>query len=265
MIWHNEWVWHNLDERLINKESNFKFGLSPRKFKNLNFKEASEYTANQIYEKYKNVYVALSGGMDSLYVTKIFHEYKIPFTPVIVISESNIKEVEYAINYCNHNHINPHTIYKTNKELIEYYMKNIYSRMFSVGVNSTASFIVQEYAKENNGIMVSGDYLIDIENDTITCSDYDFYRDALIGQNINFYYYNEEIAYSMTKETSSPFSETKYKLYGFSNNRSKMYYEYESHLIKFIRMINKNVDKTKYEYTLTSKKEFMNFMERYIV
>jgi hypothetical protein len=263
MIWHNDWIWHNLDDRLKNKNEKFKFGIKPYSFKITDFRTASEKTAISIYNKHKKIYVALSGGMDSLYVTKIFHECSIPFTPVIVHSDANKEETSYAFQYCETNELIPHVIQKTEKELVSYYIKNVYSKMFSVGVNITAAFLTQQYASENDGIMISGDYLIDIEHDTITCSDFDYFRDVLLGPSINFFSDNPTIAYAMTKEAQIPFFDTKYQLYGFTSNRMKLKYEYTSGIYNVVKEMDMKSDKTKYEYTLMSRSEFLTEMEKY--
>lgn len=263
MIWHNDWIWHNLDERLKDRTSNFKFGIFPYTFKFMKFDEASRSTAKNIYDKYKKIYVALSGGMDSLYVTKVFHECNIPFTAVIVDSESNKQETKYAFDYCSHNEVKTFVIHKTEKELIKYYVKNIYSKVFSVGVNITGSVLAGNYAKENDGILVTGDYLIDVNNDTITCSDYDYYKDVLLGKNINFFSYDPAIAYAMTKEATVPFHSSKYKLYGFEENRDKIYYHYSKPIKKFILSVSKTIPKERYDFTLMSRDDFLVEMEKY--
>lgn len=265
MMWHNDWIWHNLDERQVNKNTNFKFGISPYSFKDITFEEASRKTAEKIYDKYKKIYVGLSGGMDSLYVTKVFHECGIPFVPIIILSEANTIETQYAFNYCEENGIEPHVIRKTGRELVEYYVKNVYAKMFSVGLNISGSVIAGQYAKENQGILVSGDYLVDVKEDLITCSDYDYFKDILIGKNINFFSYDPAIAYSMTKESVSPFYNTKFRLYRFSDNRNKINYRYNDSLTRFIINLNQSIPKEKYEYTLMSKQDFLSEMQRYIV
>ena len=43
--------------------------------------------AQEIFHKYKNIYVAMSGGIDSEWVAKCFHRQGIPFTPIIYEAE----------------------------------------------------------------------------------------------------------------------------------------------------------------------------------
>jgi len=264
MIWHNDWIWHNLDERIVNKNAKFKFGIVPYKFNLASFKESSFNTAKKIYDEYKQVYVALSGGMDSLYVTKVFHENSIPFIPIIVNSEANQIETQYAFDYCEKNNIKYHLITMTGKDLVRYYFENIYPKIYSVGVNISAAVIAGNYAKENNGILVSGDYLVDVNDDTITCSDYDYFKDLLLGKNINFFSYTPQIAYAMTKECEIPFADTKYRLYGFDQNRAKIMYIYNQSINNVIRTMNLSFPKDKYEHTLMSRCEFLQMMEEHV-
>ena len=265
MIWHNNWVWHNLDERSTNKNVDFKFGLTPYSFKITSFKEACYSTAKTIYDKHKKVYVALSGGMDSLYVTKVFHEMKIPFVPVIISSEANTEETKYAFDYCIDQNIPHHVITTTGKHLLEYYYKEIYPKTYSIGINGSASVIAAQYAKENGGIILCGEYLMDVEHDNITCSDYDFYRDIMVGENINFFYYTPQIAYAMAKESEVPFEHTKYKLYQFETNREKIKYQYSRPISNVVKNFNVFLSNQKCEYTLMSRPDFLTMMEQYAI
>lgn len=263
MIWHNDWVWHNLDEKIKNRNSNFKFGINPYNFKLMSFSEASKFTAKKIYEKHKNIYISLSGGMDSLYVTKVFHENDIPFKAIIITGDANTQETKYAFDFCSKNQIKNVVINKSGKELVEYYIKNIYSKIYSVGINATASVIACNYALENSGIAVYGDYLLDVENDTITCADWDFYKD-IFGKNINYFYYTPEIAYAITKESKIPYSTNKFKLYGFEINRTKDNYDYSNTIKNILRRMHYSIPKERYEYFLMDRKDFLVEMEKYI-
>jgi len=75
--------------------------------KKMNFSEASDYTANLISEKYDNIHLLLSGGLDSEYVAKVFLRNKLAFTPVLLINQTNISEIWYALKFCQENNLNP--------------------------------------------------------------------------------------------------------------------------------------------------------------
>ena len=50
----------------------------------MSFADASDYTALQIASKYPELYLSLSGGMDSIYVASVLHRNRIPFIPIIL-------------------------------------------------------------------------------------------------------------------------------------------------------------------------------------
>ena len=47
--------------------------------------DAIDHTVNKLIENYSNLYVCLSGGIDSEFVANCLLERNVPFTPVIVI------------------------------------------------------------------------------------------------------------------------------------------------------------------------------------
>lgn len=75
-----------------------------------NFEEAAFYNAQCIYEdwKHKDLYVSLSGGLDSELVANSFYNQGIPFTPLIIdLGELNYLERWYAEYWCNTKNIKP--------------------------------------------------------------------------------------------------------------------------------------------------------------
>ena len=266
MIWHNDWVWHNLDERKVDKSLDFLFGVNPRPFKSMTFKDASYYTAKKLYDDYKNIYVSLSGGMDSLYVTKIFHEMDIPFTPVIIDTDANRDETKYAFDYCDENKIIPKVFSLSYKEVFEFYLRNRIHEICKYGLNTSPVIMTGFYAKENNGISISGEFIISENDDTILCNDYDLVADLYVN-NKAFFYYTEEICYSMIKEVQIPFQHNKHSLYGFEY-RDKIRYEnskINTMMNNLLTYYGKQYDRiTQHQHVLSSMKDFLKKLERKI-
>lgn len=58
-------------------------------------------------QKVGELYLCYSGGLDSEYALAIFRSLGMKITPVIMITEYNHPETEYALKYCKHNNIKP--------------------------------------------------------------------------------------------------------------------------------------------------------------
>ena len=67
MYSHNSWFQTNVKLHSIG-EQEFRVDITPYKFKPLDFNSAAKMTAELIYGKYKNIYLAYSGGLDSEFV-----------------------------------------------------------------------------------------------------------------------------------------------------------------------------------------------------
>lgn len=73
----------------------------------LSFNDAADYTAKAIAERYDNLHVCLSGGLDSEFICKVLLRNNIPFTPVVVNTMWSEMEMWYTYKFCNENNIKP--------------------------------------------------------------------------------------------------------------------------------------------------------------
>jgi len=76
----------------------------------LGFQQSADYTAKLINVNYKNIYLCLSGGIDSEYVATVLLRNKIPFIPVILDADFARTEVQYAYKFCSTANIVPQVI-----------------------------------------------------------------------------------------------------------------------------------------------------------
>ena len=72
----------------------------------LSFDAAADYTAKLIAEKYKNLHLCLSGGLDSEFVAKVLCRNHIHFTPIIFLPFAD-SETWYALKFCDENRLEP--------------------------------------------------------------------------------------------------------------------------------------------------------------
>jgi hypothetical protein len=204
MTTENNWLTHNLYERINNKNSNFNTTIEVKNYRPISFEQASQEVCEKLYSINNNIYIGLSGGLDSEYVFKKFHSLKIPFTPVIVYGSCYKYESDYAFQICKKYDIEPKVINIDEKNIILKHKFEIYDILgSSSGVGTIPTILVTEYAKENNGIYLKGEHIVgDIDNKVSTeLNEWDFYNDVLCnGYTYDFFLYTPEIVYSMVSE-----------------------------------------------------------------
>ena len=121
MLSKNSWIdisWDGKPSR-INKE-NLQVIFNQRAKTLMSFDQACDQTAQEIYDRYKNLYLAMSGGSDSEYVATCLVRNKIPFTPLVINYgkvKSNDQRYEqwYAYQWCKKHQIKPLVI-----DLVDY-------------------------------------------------------------------------------------------------------------------------------------------------
>jgi hypothetical protein len=118
---------------------------------------AAKNVAEDIYANYKNLYVAMSGGIDSEFVAQTFYNLKIPFTPIIFkVSDLNELDIWWAFKWCKEHNIEPVVISEQVGNWVNRFIsisKN-YCTRFGQGTG-TMSFI-SDYVLSQGGNLVSG-------------------------------------------------------------------------------------------------------------
>lgn len=245
------WLKTNIRDRLNDHSLDFKAQFDFSNASHIPFHYISKSTAFNIASKHKNIFIGLSGGMDSEYVCKTFIEIGQSFTPVIVDTPANQLEVSYAYHFCRKHDIEPVIIKKTEKELFELFFENVFNKLNGYGKNSIAALLVGNYAKENNGCFVRGEQCI--ENGYYGVNEWDFYNEVLIENDptILFFLHNPEIAYSMIKEYDfGSEQEFKHRLYEIPF-RPKLSWLYSPYIERMFDVIFKNrTIKPKAKYVL---------------
>jgi asparagine synthetase B (glutamine-hydrolysing) len=232
MATENHWLRSNIKERLTDKSSEFIVNFDHIEYTSISFQEASERVVQKIVKKYDNIFIPLSGGMDSEYVFNSFLGNK--FTPIIVDTPANKTESEYAFRRCRETNIKPVVIEKTEQEMVEIYYEQIFKKLNGIGYNSTATYIAGKYAEEQNGVVVIGEHGYDGMNE------WDFYNDALIHEenSIYFFMYDIEIFAAMMKEFAQydHHQEFKRRIYNIPI-RPKIIYSYSNDYNNIIQQI----------------------------
>jgi hypothetical protein len=201
----NDWLTSNIQNRFINKNCDFDIFIDIKNYRKISFENAAEEICNELYSINKNIYISLSGGVDSEYVFKKFYSLGIPVTPVIVVSKYYEKETSIALNLCNSYNIKPHIINVTDYDIFSIFYKKIYKEINGSGIYAIPSFLVAEYAANNGGICIYGEHLLgDLDNKvTIELNEWDFYTNTSYSNTYNFFLYTPEIVYSMIKSINN--------------------------------------------------------------
>ena len=118
----------------------------------LNKEQTIEYNIQKITEKYDNLYVGLSGGIDSEFAAKCLLDRGIKFTPVIVDYYSNASEVWWAHKWCYDNKIEPDIIYFDITNFLNQCSK--YSIELNTSFISGIDSILEKYISDRNGHMI---------------------------------------------------------------------------------------------------------------
>jgi len=109
-VGHNDWLQINLESGNQNNfltEFKVSFNLQTNVPK-LNFLDAAKYTAQLLNKKYgDDLYLFLSGGLDSEFVAKTFLENKLNLNLVLIKTINNQAEFWYAEKFCYDYNVNP--------------------------------------------------------------------------------------------------------------------------------------------------------------
>jgi hypothetical protein len=247
MATENDWIVTNLEDRRFNPAVQFYVTLYPYYFDEMSFNEAADFTARKIYSKHKNLFLSFSGGADSDFVFHCLVRNNIPFTPIIVKTGGNMKELAYAFKTCEKFDIKPHIIDLTDAEFLKIYYNKIVKQINGRGVWAVPSIVACEYARDNDGVLLIGEHMLDTvkekESSRITpaMNEWDFYNEVLVGDNFNipFFNYTVELFYAMVNAIRDDVSLTKFKaeLYGFEE-RPIMSYEFPPEFHTMIKSIN---------------------------
>lgn len=117
-----------------------------------NKKDAIDYTVNIICSQYDNLYLSMSGGLDSEFAAKSLFERGVPFTPVIVDFKSNSAETWWARKWCYEHKVTPHILDYDEFTFIQT-CQHICQK-YNTAFISSIDFIVEEYVNNLDGHLI---------------------------------------------------------------------------------------------------------------
>jgi hypothetical protein len=119
--------------------------------------QAADNVARDIYSNYKNLYVAMSGGIDSEYVAKVLHRLNIPFTPIIFqLEDLNATDIWWAHKWCNENGYTPKVVSTTGEEFVKTMVMICKTYCTRAAGGPSAMYHMSKYVREQGGVLLTG-------------------------------------------------------------------------------------------------------------
>jgi hypothetical protein len=224
MAGHNNWYHVKLEKLSAHNEFTINFNVD-KPTQLMSFQDATDYTANLIYQQSKNIFLGLSGGLDSEFVANVFVRNNIPFTPII-LTFNKTKEHYYALEWCEVNNIIPTIVdvSEDDKDFVKY--ANWLSNFTSTQVHSMSmTCYMSRIVKKHGGKLIHADpTLVKITNgfydpvtDQLEISWYEFLLELVYpAEHVGgFFFHTPELAlaYATELDTSLSNNRAKTKLY----------------------------------------------------
>lgn len=113
----DNWISTNLLERSENSAVDFKLTINPTPILPGTFNEHCDRLAKEIFIQDTNLFLMLSGGIDSEYVLNVFIRNQIPIKPVLIVTPYNKKELVFAIRKLKTENISPIIVELSEQEI----------------------------------------------------------------------------------------------------------------------------------------------------
>jgi hypothetical protein len=211
---HNNWLEINLQLGQDNHQVQFEACAQLQQCKQMEFDQASDYTADLIAKRYTNLHVSLSGGLDSEYVCRVLMRNQIPFVPVIVLTPISEPEVWTARHFCHEQGLTP--VILDYRSCYEHLLDQVLKEARAVRCDANVSFfphiVAQHIANQGGALLtgygdpfpVSNDYT-QVVGDALALEEHDFYLDVSLGQNNpgGFFSYTPEIFCAMARSINT--------------------------------------------------------------
>jgi len=259
----NNWIFSNIESRLSDHNSDFVVNINKQKYEKLSFDQAAADVCHKLVQIGKPIYVGLSGGIDSEYVFRKFHNLGYVVKPVIVCTSGNRYETPNAFELCRELNVDPIVIHKSEIEYLQIIYKYIIKKLNGYGVATPGPIIAGMYAQEHNGIFVKAEHLVDEKDGKmyVGANEWDFYNDALIDKSNTYYFfmYTPEIVYSMiSKIVGYDVQKFKSKLYGLPFRKKIKFDGYSNTFEQALTVFRSNrIHRPKYNHNFGSKENFL--------
>lgn len=139
-----------LTSKRLNDNVEIKFDFS--NFKQVSKEDSIDMTIDELTARNTNIYLALSGGIDSEFAAKCLKQRGVKFTPIIFDFTLNKAEAWNAYYWCYENHIKPEVV---NMSVAEMKLKfPDIARTYKTSFINSIDFILEEYVRSRDGELV---------------------------------------------------------------------------------------------------------------
>ena len=262
----NQWLTHDLEVRQEIPKKDFSLCFNFSKFKPVPFYEEARSIAEEI-SRFGHFDLAFSGGIDSLFLLKLFHSMKLDFTPVIGITPANAEECSVALNECQKLGMVPKFIFLSEEECFEYFKEKVYGVCKSIGYKAAPRLIAADQAFEKGRRIVFGDNPFGKKSDLLIV-EWDFYLDILYGKEENlqvpFFLYSQKMFYECIKALTEneSYDIMRARLYGMKP-QVKFGYHFSDHYMKEVDKLIATLPIGVNRTFTCSKKYMLNKLEKF--
>jgi hypothetical protein len=259
----NEWLSSNIRQRLTDGNCNFEVSIKHPSYNKLDFELASEIVCKKLASLNKPIYIGLSGGIDSEYVFRKFVSLGYDVKPIIVCCSGNSSETPRAFSICEELNIVPVVIEVDEIRYLQVIYKFIVKKINGSGIATPSPIIAAMYAKDNNGIFIKCEHLIDEKDGQmyVGANEWDFYNDALVDKDNTYYFFmhTPEIVYSMVNRMSgSSVQKFKSELYALPYREKIVFGGYSNMFERALTVIRRTrIHTPNFNYNFGSKEQFL--------
>ena len=197
---HNDWI----------KFDGINCSLDFSQLQILSKKEAIAYNIQKITERFGNLFVCLSGGIDSEFAAECLLENGVKFTPVILDHGYNDYEKWYAYKFCYDNQLIPKEIKIKQSAVLKIFPSISKKHQGSTVLSSSVILAMYEINKVDGKLIVGGaepfdriagndDCLDQINTGNLDFNSYDFILD-IYGHPSGFINYPPELYFNFISE-----------------------------------------------------------------
>jgi len=267
MLTKNRWLVSNLEGVNKGKCDQFTVKLHPYVFDEMTFMDAAAYTARLIQSQHSDLHIGLSGGADSEFIVRLFHMLNIPFT-VVHVKFTGSQDNFLVDNLCSELGLKKIVnIWVDEETIYKYWIKNLYFKLNSDGLNHTFQMMVVDKVKEREGTCILGEtHIYDPDPMKSIVRAFKFLPDFHSKNVIPFYYYTLELTYAEMKqvrpgETAQQF---KARVRGTPLRKHKSYPQFSKETMKWYNNWIERLNPEKLMHDMGTPQDFLNTMKGYV-
>lgn len=253
----------------------FSISFDPYPFHSMSVRDAGYYTARMIASEHENIWIALSGGYDSEFVARCFHDAGIPFTPIIWRDAYDV-ESDYALHWCRKRNIVPKILNRnlSDNKTIKWLHK-LSSKLCSDSILSSINIVLAKEAERNQAVLVTGTGVATPDfprfpnamGDLTSFAEYDFfielwYAESKIKHPGSFFTYTPEIFYAIISRVNTEMHAQEFKAQVYELDFRPKILPYH---LRLLGMMPESFKDKKHEYSTGTFQDLIDHLSRAVL